>query len=139
MANKNHFVLLGGAEHIDFFRENHHFVDHQWFWTVPKTAKKGDIGFVYLCAPVSRIVGQLEFMKEPFFNTVTFPQFKNNWMAEVGNVQYFETRQEITIKGLRKLFPDWKWLLYPRGKTKVPAEILQPLLELLRGDDAAKI
>jgi hypothetical protein len=129
--NKNYFILLGGAEHIDFFRENIFFENQQWFWTVPKKAKKGDIGFVYLCAPISRIVGEIELTAEPFYNTHLFPRWENNWMAEIGNVKYFEPRPELKTKRLKELFPDWGWLRYPRGKTQIPVDIVEPFLELM--------
>lgn len=129
--NNNHYILLGGAEHFDFFSNNLAFADEDWFWTVPKTAKIGEKCFVYLCAPVSRLVGQLEIIDEPFYNTHLFPEWANKWMAKVKFVEYFEERPELTIKGLRQLFPDWAWLRYPRGKVRIPAHILTPFLELM--------
>lgn len=130
-TNPSHYILLGGAEHLPFFENHENFQTEKWFWTVPKSAKIGDIGFVYLCAPVSRIVGQIEIIDEPFFNQHTFPTWQNNWMSEIGNVKFFAPCGALTIKGLRALFPDWSWLRYPRGKTRIPAEILTPLLELI--------
>lgn len=131
--NQKYFILQGGAEHLRFFQASEAYLSRQqWFWIVTKSAQKGDIGFVYLCAPVSRIVGQVEFLDDPFYNTITFPRWANNWMTEIGNVRYFEPRPELTIKGLKPLFPDWAWLRYPRGKTQIPAEILQPFLDLIK-------
>lgn len=131
-TDKNYFILLGGAEHFDFFSDNLSFADEQWFWTVPKTAQIGDTAFVYLCAPVSRIVGKIEVIAEPFYNINMFPNWANNWMAEIQFVEYFEPRPELTLKRLKELFEDWAWLRYPRGKTRIPAHIVQPFLELMK-------
>lgn len=138
MSDKNHFILQGGAENHDFFLHNEIFADEQWFWTVPKGAKKGDIGFVYLCAPLSRIVGRVELTAEPVFNGLPYmfeaEVMRDKWCAEIGKVKYFREREELKFMGLKKLFgADWGWIRYPRGNTKVPAEILQPFLELMDG------
>ena len=133
MAGSNYYILMGGAEHLDFFEHNARYAGDQWFWTVPKGARAGEVGFVYLCAPVSRIVGRVEFIAKPFYNVGMFPEWADQWMAEVGNVVYFPTRHELTIRGLRELFSaDWGWPRYPRSKTIIPADIVQPFLELVK-------
>ena len=138
VSDKNYYILLGGAEHFDFFIHNDKYADQQWFWSAPQKARRGDIGFVYLTAPVSRIVGLVEIMGEPFYNVNGFqnPKTKNRWMAEVGNVVYFFPRADLTMSGLRKLFDDWDWLRYPRSSTKIPAHIIEPFLEMIAESDA---
>jgi hypothetical protein len=133
--SKNHYILLGGPEHLEWFE---HFEDDplsQFFWTVPKDAKVDEAAFIYLTAPVSRVVGKVLIVAAPFFhfgNTMfDHPQTKDKWMAEIKVVAYFEPRSELTIKGLRRLFPDWGWLRYPRNKVKIPDEIIKPFLELV--------
>lgn len=127
----NYFILLGAARHLDFFRRNDLYSNEPWFWTCPKSANKGDFGFVYLNAPVSQIVGCVKFIGEPFYNVDMFPRWANNWMVEIGEVKDFSSNENLTIAKLRELFPDGGWLRYPRGKTKIPAEILKPFLELV--------
>lgn len=135
----NYYILVGGPEHLESF-EKHIYSDpsHEWYWTLLKQAKIGDIAFIYLTAPVSRIVGQLEVIGEPFYNVNRFenPKTKNKWMAEVGKDVYFFERRELTMKGLRELFHDWNWLFYPRGNTKIPSHIVEPFLELISDTDA---
>lgn len=134
MSDKNYYILLGGPEHLGFFEKyEEQSIAEQWFWTVPKDAKVDEAAFVYLTAPVSRIVGKVLLTGEPFYNINEFenPKTKNKWMAEIHCVGYFQPRRELTMQGLRRLFPDWGWLSYPRGKTKIPADILQPFLELV--------
>ena len=131
----NYFVLLGGPEHFDFFKNNARYGRDQWFWTMQKDARVGDSCFVYMSAPVSRFVGSMEVVGDPFFhvgNTMfSNPKLRDQYVAEIGKVKYFEPRPELTIAGLRGLFPDWGWLRYPRSKTRIPAEVLGPFLELV--------
>ncbi len=130
MADHHHYVLLGGPEHLSWFEHFEYDPLSQFFWTVPKDAKIDDVAFVYLTAPVSRIVGKLLVIGEPFYNICAFenPKTKNQWMAEIKFVSYYEPHGELTMRGLRSLFPDWAWLSYPRGKTKIPPAILSPFL-----------
>lgn len=137
-APVQYYILQGGAELIDSFRlaAEPEYADYQWFWTVPKGAAAGESGFIYLCAPVSRIVGRVEIAGEPFFNAGDM--FKNEvmkekWCAEIAFRAPYEPRPELTFSGLRKLFlQDWNWLRYPRGNTKLPPRIWKPFFEMTR-------
>lgn len=133
MKDKNYYILLGGPEHLDFFENNQNYSDARWFWTVPQSAKSGEAAFVYLTAPLSRIVGKVLLIGEPFYNVNEFdnPKTQNRWMAEIQMVSYFKPKSDLTMSGLRALFPDWRWLSYPRSKAKIPAEIVAPFLELI--------
>lgn len=134
---QNYFILQGGAENLHYFEHNERYVsrDIEFFWTCPKQAKKRDTAFVYLCAPESRIVGQVKLVGEPFFNSGDMfenPVMKEKWCVEIGEVKYFPHRRELTMKGLRELFgADWGWVRYPRGNTKIPAHIIEPFMELI--------
>lgn len=138
-VDRDYYILLGGAEHYNFFVNNKRFRGNHWFWTVTRGAQVGEKAFIYLTAPLSRIVGQVEIIAAPFYNVDMFKgkKTKNRWMAEVGNVIYFPQRRELTMSGLRELFPDWNWLFYPRGNTKIPAQFVRPLLELTSAAAAA--
>lgn len=131
---QSYYILLGGPEHLDFFEHNEDYVLEDWFWTVPQSAQIGDVAYVYLTAPLSRIVGRVVIIGKPFYNVCEFdnPKTKNSWMAQINVVKYFKPQHELTMRGLRALFPDWAWLSYPRGKTKIPTEILRPFLELTK-------
>jgi hypothetical protein len=130
-----YYVLLGGPEHLPFFERNAALAGHKWFWTMVKSAKVGDTCFVYMSAPVSRIVGLFKVVGEPFFhvgNTMfDNPQMRDQYVAEIGGVKYFQPRPELTMKGLRELFPEWGWLRYPRSKTSIPDKIVVPFLEMV--------
>ena len=131
----NYYILQGGPENLGYFEHNEDYQDEQWWWSGPKSAKPGDIAFIYLTAPVSRIVGRTEIMGEPFHNMAKIfdnPMMDNRWCVPVKVVIYYPHRFELTMAGLRSLFSkDWPWLRYPRGGTKIPAHILPPFLELI--------
>jgi hypothetical protein len=132
MSKTDYFILVGNAEHLDWFESNPDYYGEKSFWTVPKPAKIGDEGFVYLCKPVSRIVGKVEIIAEPFFNIGMFPDWANRWMAEIDFRESFSRRPELELQWLRKIFPEWGWLKCPRQNTKVPAEVLELFLELVK-------
>ena len=136
-----HFVLLGGGEHLPYFLNNDDWNQYEWFWTVPKSAKKGDLAFIYLTAPVSAIVGRVELVEEPWFHVDGFfdnPKMKNKQVARIGNVTPLTGRTDLTMKSLRTLFGrDWPWLGYPRSHVRIPADILPPFLELINQSTAS--
>lgn len=138
MGDKNYFILQGGAEHLDYFENNPRYESAgvEFFWTCLKQAKKGDTALIYLCAPQSRIVGSVELTGEPFHNVGDMfknPIMKDKYCVQIGKVKFFPFRRELTMRGLRELFAiDWAWLRYPRGNTKIPADIVQPFLELIQ-------
>lgn len=131
---RSYYIALGGPEHLDFFEHSADFTFDEWFWTVPKSAKLYDIAFVYLTAPISRIVGKVMLISATFFNVAEFdnPKTQRKWMAKIACVGYFNPCPELTMRGLRSLFPDWAWVSYPRSTTKIPDDIVPPLLELTK-------
>jgi hypothetical protein len=135
MAN---FILLGGPEHLDWFENPNavEFSNCDYFWTCPKTAAVGDVGFIYLTAPVSRIVGKVRIVGEPFYQVgdIMFenPKMRNKYCAEVEFAEYYPSAN-LTIKNLRSLFQDWGWLTMPRSNTRIPDSVLPAFLELIEG------
>jgi hypothetical protein len=134
---RQHFILLGGAEHLEWFEDEETRDDYfDYFWTVPKTAKECDHAYIYLTAPVSRIVGSVLIAGEPFqqFEDTMFdnPKMKNKYCAKVYCTGYFPFDHNLTMSGLRTLFgKDWRWLAYPRGNVKIPDDILPAFEELI--------
>lgn len=130
----NYFILQGGAEHHGWFTHNEQWADYDAFWTVPKSAVIGDIGFVYLLAPLSRIVGKVEIITKPELNIGNV--FSNEimdgkWCAEIKFDASYPHHFDLTLNGMKKLFPDWRWLKMPRGNTRIPEHIIEPFLEMI--------
>jgi hypothetical protein len=136
MNNVNHFIFQGGAENkIWFLNKHYRAAAGAWFWSAQKTAKVGDIAFIYLTAPLSRIVGKVEIKGEPFYNypnRFENPIMLNRYCVEVEYKETFEIESELlTMKNLRKVFADWSYLRYPRGGVRIPDAIVPPFLELV--------
>jgi hypothetical protein len=138
MSEPSYYILQGGPENIDFFENNAAYRDEDWWWSGPKTAKPGDLAFIYLTAPLSRIVGRVKIIGEPFYNAAHIfnnPIMNDRWCVPVGDVLHYPARRELTMRGLRELFSvDWAWVRYPRGNTRIPDHIIKPFLELVDGD-----
>lgn len=139
----NTFILQGGPENVEWFEAFQKYGQRfknltHVYWTCPKSARKGDHAFIYLTAPLSRIVGKADIIGEPFFNDVPY-RFDNKfmegkWCCEIDIEFAFDVDSELlTMKNFRKLFGhDWGWVRYPRGSVKIPEEILPAFLELAR-------
>lgn len=134
MSDRQHFVLLGGGEHLPYFLNHEDYNQYEWFWTVPKAAKKGDHGYIYLTAPVSGIVGRVTIVDDPWFHVDGFfdnPFLMNKQVAKISEVVTFTRRRYFTMKFLRRVFGrDWPWLTMPRSHVRIPEHILPAFLEL---------
>lgn len=140
----NRYIFMGGSENLVYWLQNKDYSDdsfgrsnEQWFWSCNRHCQVGEKAFVYLCSPLSRIVGEVDILGEPFYNDAQAEMFdnqhmQNKWVCEVGNPVYFGQHDALTMKNLKALFGvDWGWVRYPRGNTKVPVEILPVLQELI--------
>jgi hypothetical protein len=138
LLQPTYYVFLGGPETrwFDAHERDERFAAYKWYWTCLKNAKVGDQAFIYLTAPISRIVGKIEIVAEPFFHLdqtiFDNPKMANKYCAEVKYIESYELREDLTMKGLRRLFPDWPWLTMPRSNTRIPKEFLSAFLELIQ-------
>jgi|CXWL01.1.fsa_nt_gi hypothetical protein len=136
MKKTTYYILQGGPKLIEDWRPVRWPDGSEWYWTAHKDAKPGDRAFVYLTAPLSRIIGEVMIVEQPWLNSEPYafdnPIMHGKWCSEVGHPVAYSLHEEgLTIAGLRRLFADeWPWLRYPRGNTRVPDEILPMLLEL---------
>jgi hypothetical protein len=93
MDDKTYYILQGGPENLRWWLKNEEYRTWKWFWTANKHIKPGDIAFIYLTSPLSRLVGSVDILGEPFFHFED-TQFDNShmhnkWCVEVGNPKYF--------------------------------------------------
>ena len=134
----NFYIFQGGPENLRWWLKNDEYHrDHQSFWSANKHVRPSDVVFIYLTAPLSRIVGTVSVLGDPFFNPRANSMFLNphmleKWCVEVGYPFYFGDHEELKLSNLRRLFgADWGWVRYPRGNTRIPNEIVSPFLELI--------
>lgn len=131
----NFYIFQGGPE-TEWLLESDSPFD-TFFWTANKHVKKGEVAFIYLTAPISKIVAGVNIVGDPFFNPAATSMFDNpfmfdKWCVEVGNTLYYGQHEELSMRNMRKLFAaDWGWVRYPRGSTRIPDEIVSPFLEMM--------
>lgn len=138
--SSNYFILQGGPELIKYWIGEYaeKWQRHRWWWSANKKAAPGDKAFIYLTSPQSRIVGEVDVIGDPFWNDgqnsgFDNPHMSNKWCVEVGNPIGYGNTFMLSMFNLRRLFaPDWGWVRYPRGNTRVPDEILPGILEIVR-------
>ena len=90
----NYWIFIGGPENLRHWEARRLHDGQQWFWTANKRVRSGDTGFIYLTAPLSRIIGEVDIVGEPFFNHAEGGMFSNRymldkWCVEVANPVYF--------------------------------------------------
>lgn len=131
----NYFVLLGGM--ADFNRADGDALlstlkgDHV-VWTAHKNMRPGDLIFFYITAPISSVVASGIVRSEIWINAEKDSRWSNYPMAEIKITNHLDEKFHISMKNLRGLFPEWKWLAYPRVNCIVPEEIQKPFLELFK-------
>lgn len=131
----SYWIFQGGPETEWLLKGDSPF--DQYFWTANKHVKVGEVAFIYLTAPISKIVAGVNIVAEPFFNPAETSMFDNEfmfdkWCVEVGNTLYYGQHEGLSMRNMRTLFSlDWGWVRYPRGSTRVPDEIVSPFLEML--------
>ncbi|MDQ4121689.1 MAG: hypothetical protein M3209_09615 [Acidobacteriota bacterium] len=129
----NHFILLGGKADfgaLDGSKILEPNEDGEIIWTVPKSAKTDDEVFIYITAPLSAIVARAKCAENSWLQEHPLSDWQGYYMAELADVEIFPEEKRIAMKTLRSLFPDWRWLSFPRQNVRVPQEFLQPFLEL---------
>ena len=131
----SYWIFQGGPETEWLLQKDSPF--DTFFWTANKNVAAGEVAFIYLTAPISKIIAGVNILKEPFFNPAETSMFDNpfmfnKWCVEVGNALYYGQHDDLSIANMRKLFSfDWGWVRYPRGSTRIPDEIVNPFLEML--------
>ncbi|HEX3102556.1 MAG TPA: hypothetical protein VHQ01_12215 [Pyrinomonadaceae bacterium] len=131
----SYWIFQGGPETEWLLEKDSPF--DQYFWTANKHVQVGEVAFIYLTAPISKIVAGVNILKEPFFNAAATSMFDNEymydkWCVEVGNTHYYGQHEDLSMRNMRKLFSlDWGWVRYPRGSTRIPDEIVSPFLEMM--------
>ncbi|HEX8564104.1 MAG TPA: hypothetical protein VF648_00450 [Pyrinomonadaceae bacterium] len=131
----NHFILLGGAAdfgHLDGSKILGADETDEFHWTVPKTAKADDEVFIYITAPLSAIVARAKCAENAWLQEHPLSDWQGYWMAELKDVEIFNEKKRIAMKLLRSLFPDWRWLAFPRQNVRIPDEFIKPFLELFQ-------
>lgn len=128
LGESNIYVCLGSPQHLPDLR-GLSYPDESVYWTIKKTAKKGDKAIFYLTAPVSAVVGFGSIIDDPWEEPKS--EWKEKNFTEINRIRIFDENQFITNRQIRELFPEWRFMLQPRQSVAMLADIQQPFWELL--------
>ncbi len=123
----NTFLVLGSEADGKILSSDIAF-DGFTCWTLHKDAKIGDRVLFYITAPTSAIVAIGKVNCDPEYQPDPDEAWYKHWLGEVSELK---RTKETPMRELRRLFPDWRQLVYLRRNARVPADIVAPLLELI--------
>jgi Domain of unknown function (DUF3883) len=98
----------------------------QFSWSTPKDAKPGDIVLIYIASPVSAVIAKGVVLAPA---RKTSKRDRYDYRAEVGRIHL--TSNPADIRELKRAFPKWRWLTYPRMHAVVPPEYSENLWKLV--------
>lgn len=119
---RSYYIFLGSPEDRHWIQNN-----ETVGWTSHRDAELDDRVFFYITAPVSAVVGYGHICGG-FKNEDIRSKYYERWMSEI---LVINDSLNIPFGNLRELFPDWRWLKFPRQNTQIPEEIVKPFLELV--------
>ncbi len=111
-------VCVGSTSDIDLLYESNQ-KKGDTTWPLPKNARIGDL--VFFLAPA--ISGDLLAKGEVYTNPVKSKNWSGKYEAKIIDVSLLP--QPISLEVLKKHFPEWGYLNYPRSYSTVPPEYVQ--------------
>lgn len=124
----NTFLVLGSDDDYGLLLKDF-VLEAKTGWTLHKDAKIGDRILFYITAPTSAIVAMGKVSSEPEYQPNPNEAWYKHWLGEVSEL---ELTLPTPMRELRRLFSEWRQLFYLRQNARVPADIVAPLLELLK-------
>lgn len=125
---KNLFIFIGGSdEQNGDYSRVHRLAKSRGTanWSTLKNAQPGDRVLIYIQKPHSACIAKAEVLGYPAKgNPGDYP-----YRVKIGHFEMLPNR--IVIGDLKKLFPDWNWLRYPRRGTLVPEHIAERFWRLV--------
>jgi hypothetical protein len=99
-------------------------------WSSLKDAEPGDRVLIYIQQPHSALVAKAEVLTNP----VKSEKGDYAYRAKIGRFELLPNR--VSIRDLKRAFPRWAWLRYPRGKAVVPPQYADRLWKMLHDKDS---
>lgn len=94
-------------------------------WSCLKGSRPGDRVFIYIQSPHSALVAKAEVLANPVKSNLGDYAYR----AKTGRFELLPNR--VSIQDLKREFPRWAWLRYPRGKAVVPDKYAKRLWRLV--------
>lgn len=94
--------------------------ERTWTWSCPKLTKAGDTLLFYVERPHSAIIATATALKDAAAG--------EHWryVTRIGKINIL--KEPITLAEMRRMFPRWRWLNYPRAYTYLSEGIAERLL-----------
>ena len=118
--NGNLFVFIGGsdAQNGDYSQVHRlSKIGGTARWSSLKTARPGDRVLIYIQRPHSAIIAKAKVLALP----VKGKPGDYAYRAKIGEFELLPN--QLTIRDLRREFPRWDWLRYPRRGSAVPKPV----------------
>lgn len=125
------FIFIGGSDKQDGGNDDYSLVQQvakrggTANWSSLKDSQPGDRVLIYIQSPHSALVAKAEVMANP----VQGKPGDYAYRAKTGRFELLPNR--ISLHDLKREFPRWAWLRYPRGKAIVPAQYADRLWKLV--------
>jgi hypothetical protein len=133
--SKRLFIFIGGsdAQNGDYSRV-HRLARSGGTanWSSLKDARPGDRVLIYIQRPHSALVAKAEVLDA----AVKGKPGDYRYRAKTGRFKLLGN--PLTIRDLKRLFPGWAWLRFPRGKEVVPPQYANRLWRLVHKVPAIK-
>jgi hypothetical protein len=94
-------------------------------WSSTKSCKPGDRALIYVVKPCGRLLAKAKVLGTP--EKCKAGSYKYRTM--IGDFKLLPN--QLTIQELKREFPRWGWLRYPRGKAVVPEQYADRLWKLV--------
>lgn len=122
------FIFIGGSDEQNG--------DYSWLlrrarrggtanWACFKSSCPGDKVLIYIQRPISALVAKAEVLA----NAVKGGPGDYAYRAKTGRFELLPNR--VSFQDLKREFPGWAWLRFPRGKAVVPDKYVEPLWSLV--------
>lgn len=121
-------VYIGGTANGDFLYVHMLIRDGGTTnWSCMKDDQPGDDVLIYIREPWSAMLAKAKVIGKPYRGDPAVTDW--DYLTKLGHFEMLPN-QTLTIPGLKRVFPKWKWLKYPRAHAHVPAEIANELWAL---------
>lgn len=130
--NKRLFIFIGGSDEDngDYSRVQRLAVTGgTTTWSSLKGAKPGDRVLIYIRQPLSALFAEAEVLAA----AVKSNSDDYAYRAKLGRFKLLP--RPLDIQELKREFPGWAWLRFPRGKATVPTDYARRLWKLVHQKD----
>jgi hypothetical protein len=126
------WLCFGDPErHLDQLKRASRRKRSAYWWTITKSARRGDRVVFYMIRPMSAFVAIGTADSDARLNEDRNSEWYGHYIAEVRDVEMLPG--PVLLARVQDWFPEWDYLRTPRRSARVPVEIADELLVRLTG------